>query len=789
MALENIAADLRYAVRTLRHSPAFAIAAAATLALGIGANTAIFSVVNAVFLRPLPYVQSDRLVWATEFFPKFKRDQVFAPEFDAWRKQSTAFERLEGYGIGIGVNLASENRIAERVHAGHVTPGFFAMLGVEPEIGRSLSSADDHLAILSDALWRNSFQADRNILGKHVALNGVDYTVIGVMPSGFVDPSAADTGVWLPDAVTAKSIVPGRGMGFLGGVIGRLKPGVTPDSARANLEVVARNMDAQYPAPWSSSHAAAHVRVLPLQQQLTANSKTLLSILMGAVGFILLIACANVANMFLSRTVARRKELAVRAAIGATRSRLAQLLLAESLVVALIGGVAGTALMLWSISALAFLMPAAIPRHVPIDARVLAFALLCSVATSILFGLAPAFRLGNISNRRRPFSFRGALTTLQIAFSLVLLIGAGLLARSFATLMSVNPGFNPRNVLVAELSLAPVQLYGPSQQADFFRRALDVTQRIPGVESAAVTDESPLVTFQSLASGVAAEGHPPSDAIVVPVSISPAYFHALRIPLLEGRDFDNRDREGAPQVAILNRRLARLLFAGADPIGRRIRMSDKDPWLTVVGITADIRHRSLDDRVWPELYQPFEQAPTPWMTFVIKTATDPQALIPSVRKAIASIDRNQPLFDIESLETRLSDSVAQRRERAFLLGGFAFLALAIAVAGIYGVMSYSVARRTQEIGVRMALGARRSGIIALVLSEGMRLAIAGVALGVAGAMALTRVLASFLYGIRASDPTTFVSAGLLLITAACVAVYIPARRATRVDPMTALRHD
>jgi putative ABC transport system permease protein len=365
-----------------------------------------------------------------------------------------------------------------------------------------------------------------------------------------------------------------------------------------------------------------------------------------------------------------------------------------------------------------------------------------------------------------------------------------LLIRSFLSLVSVNPGFNPRNVLLAGISLAPIEMYGPPRQAEFFHRALDAMRGVPGVEYAAVTDESPLTTFQSLASGLAAEGQPETDATVVPTSASADYFKALRIALIEGRFFNEGDRAGARRVVIINQALARILFLNVDPLGRRIRFGDKkDPWVTVVGVVADIRHRGFDDKIWPELFQPYEQAPSAWMSLVIKTSTDPSSLIPAIRKTIAVIDRNQPLFDIDSLEQRLSNSVAQRRQRMLLLGIFAFIALVIAVIGVYGVMVYSVTRRTHEMGVRIALGAQGRDVLNMVVAEGLRMALIGVAIGIAGALGLTRAISSFLYGVTATDAATFVSVCVLLISAACLAAYIPARRATKVDPLVALRHE
>jgi putative ABC transport system permease protein len=797
--LDAVLADVRYAARTLRKNPGYSAATIAILALGIGANTAIFSVVNAVLLRPLAYAQPERLVWATEYYPKFNRTRVFAPEYAAWKRQNTVFERLEAYWTGAGMNLAAGNQIAERVQVGQVTPGFFTMLGIQPRLGRAFRPDEDRssnrVVILSDALWRNYFQADPEILRKPIRLDGAPYTVIGVMPPGFHDLGAVDTGVWLPDAMGAQSAVPARAMRFLDGVIGRLKPGATVEQARANLEVIARRMDSQYPAPWSTYHAAATVQALPLQRQLTSGSRTAVYVLMGAVIFILLIACANVANVFLARAVARTRELAIRAAIGAGRSRIVRLLFLESLLLGSLGGLIGIALARWGVPALAFLVPASFPREIPIDIRVLGFAVLCSLAAVFAFGLAPALTASRLDLNtclkegggrpvRRRFRVRSALAVAQLALSLVLLAGAGLLIRSFLSLMSVNPGFDTRNVLLADISLAPAELYGPSQQANFFCRVLEAVEKVPGIETAAVTSESPLAMFNSLASGLAAEGGPETDATVVPTSTSAGYFQALRIPLLSGRFFNDSDG-GA---VIINRELARILFPNLDPVGRRIRFGRfEERLVTVIGVVADIRHLGLDDHVWAEIYEPFEQAPSPWMRLVIKTSAEPLNLAPAIRKAVAGIDRTQPLFAIESLDQRLSNSVAQRRQRMLLLGAFAFLALVIALIGIYSVMAYSVARRTHEMGIRIALGAQARDVRRMVVAEGLRMALTGVAIGCAGALALTRVLSSFLYGVTATDPATFISVCVALIAAACLASYIPARRATRVDPLTALR--
>ena len=447
--LDTLGQDLRYAARMLRKSPGFAIAAAGLLALGIGANTAIFSVANAVFLRPLPYQNPERLVWATEYYPKFNNSMVLTPEYAAWRRDDAAFERLTALGFATGVNLTGMNQPAERVQVAHVTPDFFTMLGVQPQIGRGFAPDEDQpgrtgVAILSDALWRNYFHGDPHILGKSVVLDGAPHTAVGVMPRGFLHPNAAGTGVWLPDAVPATASVPGMSMGMVS-VIGRLKPGITPDQARANLDVIARRMDSQYPRPWSGYHAAARARVVPLQEQLTSGSRTAICVLMGAVAFILLIVCANVANLFLARSVAREREISIRAAIGASRFRLVRLLLVEGLVLGTIGGLLGMFLLYLGIPALGFLMPAAISRQIPIDSTVLGFAVLCSATTSLLFGLIPALAASRLDlntalkeggthtiEHGARSRLRGSLVVVQLALSLVLLIGAGLLMKTLS---------------------------------------------------------------------------------------------------------------------------------------------------------------------------------------------------------------------------------------------------------------------------------------------------------------------------------------------------------------------
>jgi len=795
MEMEQAINEVRQALRRLRRSPGFSAAALLTLALGIGANALIFSVVNTIFLRPLAYRDADRLVWATEFFPKFNRSFVPAPDYSAWRRLSTAFERLEAMGATFGNNLTSAGQPAERVEVAHMTPGFFNMAGIAPRFGGGFDPnakpLDPPVATVSDALWRGYLRADPGILGKSIILEGKQFTVVGVMPPGFVYPDGADVAIWLPDAVPPANTLPSGNPDQIR-LIGRLKTAITIEQARADLERITRGMDHQYPAPFGAHHADAKVRVVSLQKQLTANSSTAAAVLMGAVGFLLLIACANVANLFLARAVARRKEIATRAALGATRRDIVRMLLWESLLLGALGGTLGATFLIWGRDAVMFLIPKTLAQGIPIDWRVLAFTAGCSVAVGLLFGLAPALaasrtdvnaglkETANRSGGRLP----AILAAGQIALSVVLLAGAGLMIRSFLVLASMDPGFDAHNVLTATSNLRPFEAYSPERQVQFFDRMLAGIEKLPGIRYAAVTSSPPMASFSELESGMHADNRPRVDDVVSITSVSTQYFQALGIRLVAGRFFDARDRRGGPQVAILNQTLAQLLFQGSNPLGHRINSE-----MTVVGVVADIRHRALDEKVWPELFLPYQQSPSPWVTVLVRGSGDPYALAPAIRRMAVSVDPSQPLFDVGPLEQRVAESLAERRERATILGTFAALALLIAAVGIYGVMSYSVMRRTHEIGIRMALGARQRDVLQMVVSAGLRMAACGMAIGLAGALILTRVLGAFLYGVEPTDLLTFCLVCMILGAAAFWASYLPARRAAKVDPMAALRSE
>jgi putative ABC transport system permease protein len=784
--------DGRHTLRRLRRSPGFTAAAMLTLALGIGATALIFSVVNAAFLRPLSYRDADRLVWVTEFFPKFNRSMVPVPDYVAWKQHNTVFERIEAMSA-VGANLTSAGRPAERVAIARVTPGFFAMIGIAPRLGAGFdaNTAPDHsVAILSDAIWRGYLEGDPAIAGKSVTLNGKTLTVVGVMPPGFLYPGGSEVALWLPDAVLPAATVPGRNPQTVS-VIGRLKAETTIEHARAELERIVRGTNSQYPSPWAGYHAAATVQVVSLHKQLTANSETATAVLMGAVGFLLLIACANVANLFLARTVTRRKEIAMRTAIGAARGDIVRMLLAESLVLGVLGGSLGMALLFWGRDAVQFLMPKALAQEIPIDWHVVTFTAVCSLMAGLLFGVVPALSASRVdvnsglkeaaiaSGGRLP----GLLAAGQIALSLILLAGAGLLIRSFLILASANPGFDARNVLTATVMLRPVDVYGPEKQVEFFDRLLTGIEKLPGIRYAAVTNSPPMAQFNELASGLRADDGPETSHAVAVNAVTARYFQTLGIPLIAGRLFDEQDSRDGVRTVIINETMARTFFPGRNPIGRRVGRS------VVVGVVADMKHRSLDDKAWPELFTPFDRSPSPWITVLVRGTGDPSALAAPIRRVAQTIDPSQPLFDVGLLEHKISKSLAERRERASVLGVFAALALLIAVVGIYAVMSYSVARRTHEIGLRMALGADRQHVLRMVVRSGLRIAACGMAIGLAGALLITRVLRTFLYGVEATDPITLSIAGAVLGAAAFLASFLPARRAALVDPMAALRRE
>ncbi len=802
--IETLLQDIRYGVRTLRKNPGFAAIAVLTLALAVGASTAIFSVVDAVLLRPLPFKDPVRLVWATEHFA-FGPSTVVSADFPAWKDRNHVFEQIGAFGGTSGANLTGAGEPA-RVTVTKVTTALFSMLGVQPVAGRAFLADEgkqdqEHVALLNEALWRNRFSADSRIIGETIRLDGTGYLVVGVMPAS-VRPQAD---VWTPLALDAEIFSPHSPRWMMLAAVGRLKPGIEISQAQSDLQVISQQMDKEYPPQAAQFRAHETVEVIPLHEMLVQNVRSLLLILLGTVGFVLLIACANVANLLLSRSVVRGREIAVRAALGAGRLRLIQQLLTEGLLLAAIGGVLGSITGLWATRILRQLIPATLPADVRLDPRIFGFSAAIITLALFLFGLIPALiasqtdvnetlkegglRLGASPGTHR---LRGLMSAGEIALSLILLVGAGLLIRSFLRLTEVDLGFDPNGLLIATVERPLTAAFDSQQHSAFFQASLERIRNLPGVKEAALTQRYPLgpphnATMMLRVQG--AENFRPPQPITV-TEISPDYFHVLRIRLLKGRTFSDSDVATAQGAAIINESLARMVFGTREPVGQHISFTPRpSPWSEVVGVVADIRDNAIEERPAPEIFVPYLQQPSFSMTFVLRTESNPLMLAGAVREAVQGIDKNQPLSDTTTMDEVIAKSVALRRFRMLLLGLFALLALLLAVIGVYGVIAYSSSQRTHEFGVRIALGADRRDILNLVVRQGFKLALLGVSTGVAGALILTRFLSSLLYEVGPRDPLTFAGVTILLMLVALAASYIPARRATRVDPMVALRYE
>jgi putative ABC transport system permease protein len=798
-SLERFTQDLRYGLRLLRRSPGFSIVAILTLALGIGANTAIFSVVNAFLLRPLPFADSSRLmrVWPTN------GSITSYPNFLDWKTQNRSFERMEVY-VPRSFNITGGDR-PQHVQGLRTSGGLLQLLQVNPIHGRTfvpdeIQPGGDHVVLLSEGLWQSRFARDPGVLGKTVKLNDEVFTVIGILPSTFQFPPDHPTDIVLPQPPD-----PDRGHGFLN-VVGRFKPGVTLAQAQVEMDTIAKQQELLYP----KQNQKAGVRVLSLRDSYAVNFRPALLIFLSAVGFVLLIACANVANLFLARTAGRHKELVLRAALGAGRVRLIRQLITESALLGLAGGAAGLAIAYWGVLGLVTLVRSTFATHAldtaSIDGTVLAFTLLLSLAVGMVAGLAPAFgasRLdvndtlkegsrGLTGNRRRN-RMRATLEVAEIALALVLLIGAGLMIKTFVLLNSVDAGIHPENVLTLNLAIGGKKYAETQARAPFVSEVLHRVEQLSGVQSAAVVTDIPL-SGDIDAEGFSIEGRQdpaPDRKLSWNVNIvGPGYLRTLGIPLLKGRDFTERDSASTPLVALINQSLARKYWPSQDPIGARIS-SDKKTWATIRGVVGDVRQGGLGAEPVPEVYLSYLQDPFAWpyLTMLVHTSVDPMKLVASIQSAIWSVEKDLPITSIKTMEQIRSHSIAQPRLTALLLSVFAALALILAAVGIYGVMAYSVTQRTHEMGLRMALGARASDVLALVVGQGMLLAGAGIVLGLAGAFAMTRVLEKFLWGVRPTDTFTFIVVSLLLVAVALLASYLPARRATRVDPMVALRYE
>ena len=818
--METFYQDVRFALRTLWTNRGFALIAVAALALGVGANSAIFSVVNAVVLRPLPYKDPERLValWVGLNQKGFEELEVSAPEFTDFRTRSTSFERVAAYGAsGFNVTGAGE---PERIQGLFATADFFPALGVEPLKGRAFTEEEDrpggdNVVLISYSLWQRRFGGDPSVVGKSITLNGQACNVVGVMPASFHFPDN-DTDIWKPAAFDADLLGPNnRGSHFLN-VIGRLKNGVDIEHARTEVATLARTVGGENTTTYPRGLTAV---LRPLQEEVVGDAvRKPLYVMLGAVGLVLLIACANVANLLLARAASRRKEVAVRTALGASRARIVRQLLTESLLLSLAGGAVGLVLALWGVDLLVALAPVGTPRveEVGLDARVVAFTFAVSLLTGIVFGLAPALHASKVDLNEalkdgtrgategpRRGRLRGLLVVAEFAIALVLLASAGLLLKSFARVREESPGFDASHVLTMRVVLPESKYKAYDDHRAFFSNLFERLRALPGVESVGANNLLPF-GGNGGSRGFLIDGRPVPPGQPHPEEqlrfITPGYFNAMRIPLLRGRDISDRDINTAPRIAVVSRSMAERYWPNEDAIGKRFAYAgireEKPDWIEIVGIVGDIKHRGLDIDSRPEIYVPvyqplFVNRPTPPLSLyvAVRTSGDPASLARAARGAVLAVDSEQPVANMKTMEQRLAESVAQRRFQMTLLGLFASVALMLAVVGIYGVMSYTVARRTHEIGVRVALGAQGRDVLRLVLRQGMWLTLAGVGVGLAIAYAATRVMASLLYGVSATDTMTFALVSLILTAAALLACLVPARRATKVDPMEALRYE
>lgn len=813
--METLWQDIRYGMRMLLKAPSVSIVATIALALGIGANTAIFSVVNAVLLRPLPFANSEELmnVWETDSTRGYQRGSVSYPNFVDWREQNHVFEYMATYYSNDFIMTGRGE--STRLRGGVVNADLFPLLRSVPVLGRTFLPDEDkpgekgRVVLLSQGLFQKRFGSDPNVVGQPMVLDGKNFTIVGVMPQDFQFPIQNDpVELWTSVALDSEGeepITAQRGAHYMN-VIARLKSGVSREQAQAEMTAISARLEQQYP----DANLHKSTKVESTLEGLVGDIRPALLILLGAVGCVLLIACANVANLLLARAMTRHKEMAIRSALGASRMRVVRQLLTESILLSLAGGVLGLILAVWWSDLLVALGKQNIPRalQVGLDWRVLGFTLVVSVLTGVVFGLVPALHSsktelteslkeggrssGEGARRNR---IRGVLVVSELAIAVVLLVGAGLLIQSLWRLQQVSPGFDSENLLTFVVGVPEVK-YPTDKQARFYHDLVTRIESLPGVRSASSVIPLPLsgsmfrISFETDGRPVAKGDQPAADFF----AIDEGYFKTLGVAVLQGREFTERDGEKAPGVVIVNQAFAKQYFPGEDPIGKRIKpgisTSEADPVMReIVGVVADVRNRNLSSELRPGYFVPVAQIPFNQMTLVVRTTNDPHTLITAVQNEVHAMDQELPVFNVKTMEDYISATVATPRFNTTLLVIFASVALILTIVGLYGVMSYSVAQRTNEIGVRMALGAQTGDVLRLIVAQGFKLVLLGLAIGLAGAFALTRVISSLLFGVTAKDPITFAAVAVLLAFVALLACYIPARRATRLDPLSALRYE
>lgn len=806
-------ADIRFGLRILRKSRGFSAAAVAMLALSIGATSAVFSIINAVMLRPLPYQEPQQLmvIWGTDKRPlppdsppvpdRLRNKTMVASDIaERWRESSQSFDQIAWYRPwSFNATTAGD---PERVKSGLVSAEFFKCLRAATVLGRTFAASEiepgnDQVVVLGNSFWRNHFGADQNVVGKTIQLDGVSHTVIGVMAQNFrtiLPYFDADVDLWAPISREYK----GKRRWSIVTAIGRLKSSIPQERAQSEMEAISKQLESE-----GRKFQDRGVNLVRLDREMVSDSKQALLIVFGAVACVLLIACANLAGLLLTHTLEREKEIGIRTALGATRGRILRQLLTECLLLSAIGGVAGIVLSTWLARVIVSMQPADIPRldSVSTDTSVLLFGLGLSALASILFGFLPVLQFSRASiidaltkrsresrRSRLPLTPRNLLLVVEVGLTVMLLIGTGLLVRSFASLRTVDPGFRPEGLLTMVVPLSEASYSNPSQQAEFARELLERVQAMPSVESAAVSNSLPMQNTFMLLMPFQIEGRQlPADTRASVRAVSADYFRTMQIPLLRGRDFSPADA-GHKEVAIINREMAEHFWPGSDPTGMRIVLGKAES-RTIVGVVGDVKSASLDTDAETELYLPFAEQPAPSVGLVLRSSGDPQLLAANIRKAVRQIDANQPITQVATMQEMIEEFFDRPRFNFTLFGSFAAFALTLSIVGIYAMVSHSVARRTHEIGIRMALGAQRRNVLFLFMRDGAFVAMAGIALGLTGAMATARLLASMLFGIPPLDAVTFAAVSIALLVVCLAATYFPARRATKVDPLIALRYE